>query len=145
MSALHILAIVIGVPAVLLRGRALRGRLDRDGLRRLFVADNLWGLAAILFVTTGSLRAFAGLEKGTDFYLASRLFWFKMTLFAVIVVLEIWPAMTFIRWRGQVRRGAPPDVARARQLFIVSHVQLALAVVMVFVAAFMARGFGLAR
>lgn len=44
-SALHVLALALGLPGVYFRGRALKGRLDGDGLRRLFVADNLWGVA----------------------------------------------------------------------------------------------------
>jgi len=141
-SALHLLALAIGLSAVFLRGRALRGRLDREGLRRLFAADNMWGVAAALWLVTGLLRAFAGLEKGTHFYATSSLFWTKMTLFVAIVLLEIWPMTTFIRWRRAVARGQTPDTSRARALYVVDHVQMALVVVMVFVAAFMARGFG---
>ena len=141
-SALHLLALAIGLPAVFLRGRALRGRLDREGLRRLFAADSAWGVAAALWLATGLLRAFAGLEKGSQFYLASSLFWTKITLFVVIVVLEIWPMITFIRWRRAVGRGQSPDTARVRALYLVNHIEMALVVVMVFVAAFMARGFG---
>jgi putative membrane protein len=141
-SALHVLALAIGLPAVFLRGRALKGRLDADGLRRLFAADTAWGLAALLWVATGLLRAFAGLEKGTAFYLASPLFWAKMALFVAIVALELWPMATFGRWRRQQKQGLAPDTSRAATLFHLSHVQLALVVLMVFVASFMARGFG---
>lgn len=142
-SALHVLAIAIGLPAVYLRGRALKLPLDANSFRRLFAADAVWGVAAILFVTTGPLRAFAGLEKGTQFYLHSHLFWLKMALFVAIVALEVWPMVTFIRWRAVRGRGQTPDTSRARALYMVNHVQLALAVLMVFVAAFMARGFGM--
>jgi putative membrane protein len=142
-SALHVLAIAIGLPAVYLRGRALKLPLDANSFRRLFAADAVWGVAAILFVTTGPLRAFAGLEKGTQFYLHSHLFWLKMALFVAIVALEVWPMVTFIRWRAVRGRGRTPDTSRARALYMVNHVQLALAVLMVFVAAFMARGFGM--
>ncbi|HET7343276.1 MAG TPA: DUF2214 family protein, partial [Methylomirabilota bacterium] len=58
-SALHLYALALGLPAVFLRGRALRGRLDAAGLRRLFAADNVWGVAALLWLVTGLLRAFA--------------------------------------------------------------------------------------
>jgi putative membrane protein len=142
-SALHVIALAIGLPAVFLRGRALKGRLDADGLRRLFAADTAWGLAALLWLVTGLLRAFAGLEKGTAFYLASPLFWLKMALFVAIVALELWPMATFIRWRSEQKRGMAPDTSRAATFFRLSHVQLALVVLMVFVASFMARGFGL--
>jgi putative membrane protein len=142
-SALHVLAIAIGLPAVYLRGRALRAPLDASSYRRLFAADTAWGVAAILFVITGPLRAFGGLEKGTQFYLHSRLFWLKMALFVAIVVLEVWPMITFIRWRVVRGKGQTPDTSRARTLYMVTHVQLTLMVLMVFVAAFMVRGFGL--
>jgi len=139
-ASLHSLALAIGLPAILLRGRALKGRLDDAGLRRLFAADTMWGVAAALWLVTGLLRAFGGLEKGSAFYLSSRLFYLKMGLFVAIVVLEIWPMLTFMQWRAALRRGERVDTSRARALFQVSHVQMALVVVMVFVASAMARG-----
>jgi putative membrane protein len=139
-AALHYVALAIGLPAVFLRGRALKGPLDDAGLRRLFAADTAWGLAAALWVATGLLRAFAGLEKGSAFYLQSRLFYVKMALFLGIVALEVSPMITLIGWRQARRRGARVDTNRARALFQLNHVQLALAIVMVFVASAMARG-----
>jgi putative membrane protein len=142
-SALHVLALAIGLPSVFFRARALKGPLDDRGLARLFAADNLWGLAALLWIATGLLRAFAGLEKGTPFYLASTLFWTKMALFLAVGILEVRPMATFIRWRRQLQRAERPDTTAARALFVVNHVQMALVVAIVFVASFMARGFGL--
>jgi putative membrane protein len=139
-AALHYVALAIGLPAAFLRGRALKGPLDDAGLRRLFAADTAWGAAAALWVATGLLRAFAGLEKGSAFYLGSRLFYVKMALFLAIVALEIRPMLTLMRWRQARRRGSRVDTSQAPALFRVNHVQLALAVVMVFVASAMARG-----
>jgi len=142
-SALHLLALAIGLPSVFLRGRALRGRLDREGLRRVFAADTVWGIAAALWLATGLLRAFGGLEKGAAFYLGSWLFLTKMGLFVLIVALEIRPMVTLIRWRAATRGAGTPDTSAARSLYHLNHVELALVVVMVFVASFMARGYGL--
>jgi putative membrane protein len=142
MSALHLLALGIGLPAVYLRGRALRGPLDAAGLQRLFAADNVWGIAAIVWIATGLVRAFAGLEKGSAFYLSSTLFWTKMGLVALLLALEAWPMATFIRWRIQSGRGERPDTSRARALLAVTHAEMGLVLLIVFVAAFMARGFG---
>ena len=142
-SALHVLALALGLPSVYLRGRALKGRLDGEGMRQLFLADTVWGIAAVLWVVTGLLRAFAGLEKGSQFYLASPLFWTKMALFVAVLLLETSPMATFMRWRMQLRRGQTPDTSRARALYIVNHVEMALVVLIVFVASFMARGFGI--
>jgi putative membrane protein len=141
-SSLHVLALAIGLPAVFLRGRALKGPLDADGVRRLLAADNAWGVAAVLWIVTGLIRAFGGLEKGTDFYLRSPLFWTKMALFLLILLLEVRPMVTFIRWRIELGRGLPVDTAVARRLYTLNHIELALVVVMVFVAGMMARGIG---
>jgi putative membrane protein len=142
-SALHVLALGIGLPAIFLRGRALKGSLDREGIRRVLLADTAWGIAAALWLVTGLLRAFGGLEKGTAFYLGSWLFLLKMALFVTIVLLELRPMLTLGRWRSTLRAGGTPDTSAARTLFQLSHAELALVVVMVFVASFMARGFGL--
>lgn len=141
-SSLHLLALAIGLPAVFLRGRALKGGLDGEGLRRLLAADNVWGIAAALWIVTGLLRAFGGLEKGTEFYLRSPLFWTKVGLFLLILLLEIRPMVTFIRWRVRLGRGLPVDTTVAARLYTLNHIELALVVVMVFVAGMMARGIG---
>jgi putative membrane protein len=141
-SALHVLALAIGLPAVWIRGRALRGPIDAVGFRRLFAADTVWGVAAALWLVTGLLRAFAGLEKGSAFYLGSSFFWIKMTLFLLVVALEIHPMLTFIRWRRLRGRSQMPDTSGVRTLYVINHIQMAVVVIIVFVAAFMARGFG---
>src|SRR5688572_30355522 len=95
-SALHLLALAIGLPSIYVRARALSGPLDSAGLGRLFAADTIWGLAALLWIGTGLMRAFGGLEKGTQFYVASPLFGLKMALLGAILLLELWPMLTLI-------------------------------------------------
>ena len=141
-SSLHLLALAVGLPSVFLRGRALRGPLDEPGIKRLLMADALWGLAAGLWIVSGLVRAFGGLEKGSGFYLASPLFWVKMGLLLLILALEIWPMVTFIGWRIARSHSRQPEKIHARSLYVINQFQLAFVVVMVFVASFMARGFG---
>jgi putative membrane protein len=142
-SAFHLLALAIGLPAVLIRGAALRGPLDAAGLRRVLLADNAWGLAALMWLATGLWRAFGTLEKGAPFYFASSLFHMKLGLFAVILLLELRPMVALIRWRITLQRGGTPDVRQAPLYATLSTIEAAIVVTMVFVAAFMARGFGL--
>jgi putative membrane protein len=140
-SAFHLLALAIGLPSVFQRGCALAGVLDAEGVRRLLAADTLWGIAALLWIVTGLLRAFGGLEKGTQFYVHSTLFWTKLGLFIALLSLESWPMLTFIKWRIELGMGQAPDTSRVRALRLINDVEVALVVAIVFVASFMARGF----
>ena len=62
-ASLHYLALAIGLPAIFFRGRALKGTLDDAGLRRLFAADSMWGVAAALWVATGCSGRSAGSRR----------------------------------------------------------------------------------
>jgi putative membrane protein len=139
-AAFHYLALAIGLPAVFLRGRALKGPLDEAGLRRLFAADNAWGIAALFWVATGLLRVFGGFEKGRAFYLSNPTFHLKLGLFVLVLILEVWPMMTFLRWRRALKAGRTVD-SRARPILArINHVELVLVVLIVFVATMLARG-----
>ena len=144
LSALHVLALGIGLGSVFMRGRylrALRAGPEARVLDRLFAADSVWGVAALLWLVTGLARAFGHVEKAPDFYLRNGFFWVKMTLFAAVLALEIWPMMTFIRWRSARRGGRPlPQFDRLSRLVLVDDLETGLVVVIPFVAAAMARG-----
>jgi putative membrane protein len=137
-AALHLLGLGVGLGAIWARARALRPPL---ALPRLFAADSLWGVAAAIWLGTGLWRLFA-LEKGFRWYLEDHLFRAKMALFVAILLLEIYPMVTLIRWRGRAKRGEPVDPRPVRTMRIVSWIQTALIVGILFVATAMARGFG---
>jgi putative membrane protein len=141
-AALHLAALGVGLGAVWARARALRGPLDTAGVGRVLYADNLWGLAALLWLITGLWRAFGGLEKGSAYYLHNVAFHLKMGLFVLVLLLELWPMTTFIRWRVARSRGADVDASRAPTFATISRVQAVLIVAMVFAASAMARGLG---
>lgn len=142
LAAIHLLALGIGMGAVWARGQALRGELDLAGLRRVLVADSRWGIAALLWVSSGLVRAFGGFEKGSSYYLQNHVFWGKMALFGLIVLLELAPMMSFIRWRMQLAKGERPDTSLAPRYATISTIQTWLLVPMVLVATALARGYG---
>lgn len=144
-ASLHLLALGIGLGAVLARARALQNTLDPAGLRRVFAADSWWGVSAILWIGTGLARVLAGMEKSTEYYLRNHVFWAKMALLLVILLLETRPMVTLIRWRSAHQRGQQPDTHRARFLARLSYVQAVIVILMVFVATAMARGIGFPR
>jgi putative membrane protein len=142
-ASLHLLGLGIGLGAVWARARSLRGPLDTAGLRRVFQADAWWGIAALIWISTGLVRVIGGLEKTTDYYLRNHVFWGKMALLLVILLLEIGPAVTLMRWRGRVARGAQPDTAPAGRFARISYAQAVLVLLMVLAAAAMARAVGI--
>jgi len=142
LAALHLVALGLGAGSIANRARTLSAPLDAGGFKRLFMADTIWGVAALLWISTGLWRLLGQTEKSTAYYLGNGVFWTKMGFLLAIMVLEIWPMMTLIRWRMQVARGEPVDTSRAPALARISRVQLLLVIAMVFAATAMARGMG---
>jgi putative membrane protein len=142
LAAFHLLALGIGLGAIVARYRAFRGPLDRAGLRRLFYADSVWGIAAVLWIATGLTRAFGGFEKGSAYYLGNSFFRAKMGLLILVLLLEIRPMVTLIQWRRLAARDQPVDTSRAATLASISTLQAVIVVAMVFAATGMARGWG---
>ncbi|WP_339494600.1 DUF2214 family protein [Pseudomonas sp. RA_105y_Pfl2_P56] len=141
LAAVHLLAFALGFWAVLTRGAAFSRLVAGSGdAGRVLLADNLWGISALVLLVTGGMRAFGGYEKGTDYYLHQPLFHLKMTLFVLILLIELSPMITLVKWRISLVRGAALDTGRAKLYARISHVEALLLVLMVVAAAGMARG-----
>ncbi|MBL0843064.1 DUF2214 family protein [Pseudomonas mediterranea] len=141
LAAIHLLAFALGLWAVLTRGTALR-RLagGADAVRNVLMADNVWGLSALVLLVTGGMRAFGGYEKGSDYYLHQPLFHLKMTLLLLILLLELVPMITLIKWRVALGKGTTIDASRAGRLARISHIEALLLMLMMIAATGMARG-----
>jgi putative membrane protein len=149
LAALHLIALGLGLGAVIARGTALREAPSNAALRRAFRSDATWGFAALLWIVTGVWRLLEGVEKPTAYYLANPVFHAKMGLFILILLLEIWPMLTLMRWRRTFSAGESAErlmtSGPGRRIATISHIEALVVVVMVFVAVALARGFGSAR
>ena len=144
LAAIHLLAFALGLWAVLTRGTALRRLAGGvDAVRNVLVADSVWGVSALVLLVTGGMRAFGGFEKGSDYYLHQPLFHLKMTLLLLILLLELVPMITLIKWRMALGKGVAIDASRAGRLARISHVEALLMMLMVVAATGMARGVSL--
>src|SRR5512146_2685821 len=139
----HLLALGVGLGGVWGRARALhdslRDPVDERAIRRALVADAWWGVAAVVWLVTGLWRLFAGTEKSATYYMTNLAFDAKMLMFVAILALETWPMITLIRWRRRTREPHARDVGRIE---VISYVECALVIAMVFAAVAMARGVG---
>jgi putative membrane protein len=148
LSALHILALALGFASLWLRGLRLRelaqDRANAATRSALLRADNVWGLAALLWIATGLARVFAG-EKTTDFYMRNGFFWVKMSLFLCVFLLELRPMLAFIRWRLAKGRGGEAAiqelvaVAPLEAFRKTNDAEVVLVLLIPFAAALMAR------
>ena len=144
LAALHLIALGLGLGAVIARGTALRESPSNAALRRAFRSDTTWGFAALLWIGTGVWRIVEGVEKPTAYYLKNPVFHAKMGLFLLILLLEFWPMLTFMRWRRSFRTGESAERlmtrGAGRRIATISHLEALLVIVMVFVAVALARG-----
>lgn len=143
-ASLHLLALAIGFGALIWRATMFRmPELTGDNLKRLFNADSLWGMAALLWLATGLPRAFLDMGKGNEYYLHNPFFHIKMGLFILILLLELLPMISLIKWRIATKKGIAVDLSQARLFSNISAAQGVLLVLMIFAATAMARGYTL--
>lgn len=111
--------------------------------RTILRMDAAYGVAALVILVAGLLRVFYT-EKGTAYYFHSGTFLTKITLFVIVGLLSIYPTMQFMRWRPALREQRAPqlDAATRSRLRMLVHIELTLLLVMLLMAAMMARGIG---
>lgn len=143
LAALHYIALAVGFAGVLYRGRQMKNILNGSvkTTKDLLLADNLWGVAALLWVVTGFMRVFGTYEKGPQFYLESHWFYLKMVLFFGVVILELYPMITFIKWRIAKKTEAnSSDFSKLHRLAKINTIETTVVLLIPFVATIMARG-----
>lgn len=140
---LHLLAVGLGAGMLLTEYWLCRRMPDRTQVRLLGQVDLGYQLALIGALATGLARA---LYYGQDipYYLANRLFWLKIAIFLMIVVVAIAPTLQYIRWNREARIApafAPltRDVERVRASIALG---LGLWLILPLIGILVARGYG---
>jgi putative membrane protein len=121
----------------------VRSTLTVESARKVLLADTIYGIAAGVLLLVGLLRVFY-FEKGWAYYLHSWPFHTKLTLFVLMGLISIIPTREFLRWRSSVKAGQVPMVAaeKLRTVRTVVHAELTLVVLIMLMAALMAKGIG---
>ena len=140
---LHHVAAFALVAALAVEFVLIREEITLQAARRLLLADLVFGAAAGSVLVVGLLRVFF-FEKGPLYYLHSAPFIAKVSLFALVALLSIYPTVVFLSWRPSLRLGQPPlpDARKIRRVRSLIHWELAAVVVLIFCAALMAKGIG---
>ena len=139
----HYLAMMALFSALLGEHLLLSGSIDKDRARQLVITDRVYlGSAALVLVTGLARLGYFG--KGGAFYVGSWLFFVKIGLFVLLVLLSIYPKMQLRALRSAVRSGNPPAIsAEMRQrLKTIVMAELGIVTLIPLVAVLMGRGFG---
>ncbi len=108
--------------------------------RRLAVLDAILGVAAVLVLLTGIARVLSA-PQGADFFLQNWVFHAKLTLFFGMALVSVWPTIHFLRGRRLLKQGAA-QVTYPRRIKVALRVQMAGFLLILLLAAMMARGIG---
>lgn len=144
MAFLHHLSAFTLVASVVYEFIAYRKGLTVEEARRIQRADLAYGISAGVLLVVGLLRVFF-FEKGVNFYIHSPFFWVKMTAFLIVGLLSIGPTIRYLRWNKTVKANVAPEIGDnefKRTRLVLTLEVIGLAVIM-FSAAFMARGIGM--
>ena len=140
---LHWLAIGVAWGLLLTEYWLCRRMPDRTQVRLLGMVDLGYQLALIASLATGLARAIY-YGQDADYYLANRLFWLKITIFLVIVVVAVAPTLQYIRWNREART-APSFAPLTREIERVRGsiaLGLGLWLILPLIAVLVARGYG---
>jgi len=138
---LHHLAAFALVTALAVELVLLKSGLTVENARKIVRYDAVYGMSAGTLLVVGLLRVFY-FEKGAAYYFHSAPFIGKLTLFAIVGLLSIYPTSEFLSWRKSLKQGQVPvvDSNKLRCIRTVIHWELAAIALILLLAALAARG-----
>ena len=140
---LHHLAAFVLFAAVFMELVLIKGVLTDWSARKIRLYDLIYGMAAMTVIAVGILRV-VYFEKGAAYYLHSIPFIVKISSFALVGLLSIYPTMQFMKWRAPLKWGETPvlDPALRKRIARLIHFELAGLAIVILCAALMAKGIG---
>jgi putative membrane protein len=140
---LHHLAAFTLVAALGIEFILIRGELTVRTARKLQLVDMVFGMSSGVVLVVGLLRVFY-FEKGASYYFHNAPFIAKLSLFAIVGLLSIYPTVEFLSWGKSLKQGQLPALTDRKIASIrsVIHWELAGLVVIILCAALMAKGVG---
>ena len=121
----------------------IRKTFTQQTAQSLLKTDQLYGASAVAILVIGFARVFH-FEKGEAYYFHSAPFIIKISLFALVGILSIYPTVKFLSWRTALKQNQLPQVNTATLAHIrrIIHLELAALVAILLCAAMMAKGVG---
>ena len=135
----HFVSIFVIVSTLVAEHLLLKRELTRGELSRIARIDAIYGLAALTLLAAGLTLWFSGVGKPSIYYTKNWIFHTKLTFFATVGLLSIYPTIFFIR----NRKGNQTEiVAVPKAVFWMLRFELLLLFIIPLLAGLMARGIG---
>jgi putative membrane protein len=144
LSAFHFLLVFTLVGILAAQSTLIRPGLTVSSLRLAAQLDRAYGASAVLLLGVGFARVWWG-AKGSPFYLSNPLFWTKISLFMIVAMFSIPPTVQLIRWSKQAQLYPEflPPTEQVQRIQWWLRAEGLVVIFIPFLAAAMARGFGL--
>lgn len=138
----HYLSILLLVSSVFTELFLVKNKLSEKELKRLIKVDSVYGIMAILVVTTGLLRVFL-YGKGSEYYFSNWVFNLKFSLFILVGLLSILPTVTFLKMRKNMKGEEPQELPRYHLISLFVKLEFICLLIIPFLAVLMANGIGM--
>lgn len=136
---LHFISIFAIVGALVSEHLLLKKELTRAEIARLATIDAIYGIAAMLLLAAGLTLWLSGVGKPSMVYTKNGIFHAKITCFALIGIMSIYPTVFFIK----NRKGDKTEVVHVpKSIFWLLRFELLLLFVIPLLAGLMAHGVG---
>ena len=136
---IHFISIFAIVGSLVSEHLLLKKMLTRPEIGRLSRIDAVYGIAALSLLTAGLTLWLGSFGKPAQFYTKNWIFHTKITLFAVIGILSIYPTIFFIK----NRKGNPDEkIEIPKSIFWMLRFELMLLFIIPLLAGLMAHGIG---
>lgn len=136
---LHFICIFAIVGSLVSEHLLLKKELRRKEIKRVATIDGIYGMAAMTLLAVGLTLWLGGFGKPSEFYTLNFVFHIKITLFATVGILSIYPTVFFIK----NRKGDPDEVVSIpKTIFMLLRLELLLLFIIPLLAGLMAKGIG---
>ncbi len=134
----HFISIFIIVGTLVSEYLLLKKEMTPTELNRLSRIDAVYGLAAVTLLGVGLTLWLGGIGKPSIYYTQNWIFILKISLFAVIGLLSVYPTIFFIKKRRSVEQ----KIKIPSSIFWMLRLELFLLFIIPLLAGLMARGVG---
>jgi putative membrane protein len=136
---IHFISIFVIFSTLVSEHLLLKKELARKDLARLAKIDAVYGIAAFTLLIAGLTLWLGSIGKPSEYYSNNWIFHIKLTLFAVVGLLSIYPTVFFIK----SRKGNPEEILKVPQMvFMCLRLELLLLLIIPMLAGLMAKGIG---